>query len=262
MVYKKIRETLPYKSTRVNAAMKSYQSFILMGSLFFLCLAYNVSPGKAQPIRVGVFGGMDISSHIHDFRFSNQDIDLNFNPKVAVGYQGGLILRKDISSTLRFQAEPSIILLGARYNDTFLLRGFEFQTKSRTELRYIQLPLLLQLSTQPRSKTVFGQPFAVTTYHVTGGVFGGYLMDAQFSGTNTGAPIGIAFDGKFSNDISSQYSDYDGGVILGIGLEHGQQHKLGFETRAQFSVVNSGDDPALNFSTQNIAVTFAVYFVL
>lgn len=230
--------------------------------MLFLCLLFKSASLQAQPVKIGFFGGADISSHMHHFMYQSGDINLNFNPKIAFGYQGGLIIRKGITPKLRIQAEPTFILLGARYNDNFMLRGFEFRTKSRTKLRYIQLPLLLQLSTKPRSKTVFGQPFAVTTYHLTGGVFGGYLLDARFSGSNTGAPIGISFEDKFSNNITSQYSDYDGGVILGIGLEHGYRHQVGLEARFQYSVVDSGDAPDLSFNSQNMAISLAIYFVL
>jgi hypothetical protein len=144
-----------------------------------------------------------------------------------------------------------------------MLRGTEFQTDSRTELTYIQLPLLLQLTTAPKEQTIYGRKRPKTTFHISGGLFGGYLLDARFHGSNTGAPIGIEFEGDFSNDVTSQYSEYDAGAVFGLGFEYGYYRKLGFETRAQLSVIDSADDPEKPFfKHQNMAITFAIYLLL
>ncbi|MDR8392375.1 PorT family protein [Aliifodinibius sp. S!AR15-10] len=210
----------------------------------------------------GITGGLSMSSHLHHFRFTDADVSLDLEPKLTMGYQAGVIARNNFSNKLRLQAEPSFAMLGARYEESFTLRGSVFQTDSRTELLYFQLPLVLQLSTAGPNETVFGSPYAKTTYHISGGVFGGYLLDARFSGTNTGTPIGVPFESDFSNDIVSQYSEYDGGAILGLGFEHGNKRKIGFETRAQFSVYDSGEPSQQLFESQNMAVTFSVYFLL
>lgn len=242
-----------------------------MYSLRFLFLSlfliYFILPGPvervdAQRIGVGVTAGMNTSSHLNNFRFAVEDIELDLKPNIVVGYNAGLVVRQSLTESFRLQAEPSIALLGAGYEDSFTLRGFDFQTDSRTELLYGQLPILLQFTTTPPERTVFGRQRAETTYHVSGGVFGGYLLDAQFSGTNTGAPIGIAFEGEFSNDVKPQYKEYDAGVVLGGGVEHGYNNKIGIEARALFSVIDSGNAPQIGFKPQNMAVTLAVYFLL
>lgn len=220
-----------------------------------------VEQTKAQT-EFGFTGGLNISSHINAFKYQKGDIQLNLDPKIATGYQGGLILRQHLSKAFRMQIEPSVILLGARYDESFNLRGAEIQTESRTELLYIQLPLLFQLSTVPPQRVVYGRETAKTTYHLSGGVFGGYLLDAKFSGTNSGAPLGISFEGAFSNDVSDQYPMYNGGVLFGLGLEYGADVKVGFETRAQYTMIHSDEAPEFSFDPQNIALTFALYFIL
>lgn len=217
---------------------------------------------NAQPVTWGVSGGLNVSSHINEFRYSEDDINLDLSPNITSDYQFGLIARKGLSPSFLLQVEPSFMVMGAHYDEMFMLRGFEFNTKSRTKLRYLRLPLLAQLSTVPREKTVYGQQFASTTYHLTVGVFGGYLLKADFKGTNTGTPVGIPFEGDFSNDVKSQYSSYDGGIIFGAGFEYGYKHKIGFETRAQYSVVNSGNASELSFHPRNIAITISLYFLL
>lgn len=232
-------------------------SFILL-----LIGSAAIEKANAQPVQIGINGGFNISSHLKNFRYVSGDIDLDFEPKIAMGYNAGLIVRKGLTPYLRLQAEPSFLKLGGKYDESFTLRGFDFDTESRTELYYVQLPLLLQLSTTPPDRTVYGIPTSETTYHITAGVFGGYLLDARFSGTNSGAPIGIEFQGDFTNNVTEQYKEYDGGVILGGGFERGSRSKVGFETRVIFSVIDSGDAPDITFKPQNMAVTFAVYYLL
>jgi hypothetical protein len=221
----------------------------------------NVALG--QGVQIGVTSGANVSSHLKNFQFEDGDINLDFNPSPKVGLNGGLIVRVPIKEGLRFQAEPSIARIGARYDDSFELRGFNFQSDSKTDLLYLQLPLLIQLSTTPPERTVYGRQRAETTYHLTGGFYGGYLLDATFSGTNSGAPIGIQFEGDFSEDVIDQYKTYDGGLILGGGLEHGAKSKVGLEVRAFFSVIDSGNQETLEFfKPQNMGITMAVYYLL
>jgi hypothetical protein len=229
--------------------------------MLFFNLLVMVNNTSAQSIDFGISSGINISSHINNFKYSSGDINLDLEPKITMGYQGGVIIRKNVTQSLRFQAEPSVIMLGASYEEPFTLRGFELQTDSKTELMYLQLPFLFQLSTVPPEENVFGRKKARTTFHLTGGVFGGYLLDAQFSGTNTGAPIGVSFEGDFSNNVTSQYAEYNGGVIFGGGFEHGQSNKIGFETRAQLAVIDSENSQEQSFTPQNIAITFSVYFL-
>ena len=121
-------------------------------------------------IQIGGTAGANISSHLKNFKFQNGDIDLDFSPNLKVGLNGGLIVQLPINKSLRLHAEPSVARIGARYDDRFTLRGFEFQSDSKVDLLYVQLPLLIQLSTVPPERTVFGRQRAETTYHVTGGL--------------------------------------------------------------------------------------------
>lgn len=239
--------------------MNYYKAFILSIFVFVFGItgiAYN------QSLNVGITGGLNISTHISNFEYSSGDISLDLNPKVTTSYQAGLVVRKQLSSSFRLQIEPSYIQLGAKYNEPFQLRGFELETESQTELQYLYLPLLLQLTTESPYRVAYGRQQAGTTYHATGGFFAGYLLDAHFTGTTRGAPIGVPFEGAFSNNVSYQYPEYDGGIVLGVGLEHGLEQKMGFEARALLSVFNAGDTSGLMSNSQNTAITFSVYFLL
>ena len=243
--------------------MRNIRIQSILTLLIFFTASGIVNTTKAQSFDWGVTAGISVSSHLHNFCYIEDDINLELKPNVAVGYNVGFITRTKLSRILRLQAEPSLILLGAKYDDTFTLRGTEFQTDSRTSLTYIRLPLLLQLTTAPKEQTTYGRRKPKTTFHLSGGIYGAYLLDAQFEGTNTGAPIGVAFEGDFANDVISQYSEYDAGAVFGLGFEHGHYRKLGFETRAQFSLIDSADDPEKPFfKHQNMAITFSIYLLL
>lgn len=243
--------------------MKSiiYATFFTIIITLFSLITANIALG--QGLQIGVSAGANVSSHLNNFQFEDGDINLDFSPSTKMGFNGGLILRVPINESLRFQAEPSVARIGARFDDSFELRGFNFQSDSKVDLLYLQLPLLVQLSTVPPERTVYGRQRAETTYHLTGGFYGGYLLDATFSGSNSGAPIGIQFEGDFSEDVIDQYKTYDGGVILGGGLEHGAKSKIGLEVRAFFSVIDSGNRDTLElFKPQNMGITMAVYYLL
>ena len=243
--------------------MKYGKIFTATAAFLLLAFLHSITQtAEAQRLGLGITAGINTSSHLENFRFVSGDIDLDFSPGFATGFNAGLIYRHGLTQRFRLQAEPSIAMLGASYNDSFVLRGFDFESDSKTRLLYAQLPLLVQLSTVPPEQTVFGRQRSETTYHLTGGIFGGYLLDAQFSGTNRGAPIGIEFEGAFTEDVKEQYKEYDGGVIFGGGIEHGHNTKIGIEARILFSVFDSGNAVDFTFRPQNMAVSLSLYYLL
>jgi hypothetical protein len=243
--------------------MRNIRTLPILALVAFIIASGILNTSKAQSISWGLTGGMSVSSHFNDFFYVEDDISLQLKPDVAVGYNVGFIARTKLSRTLRLQAEPSLILLGAKYDDTFLFRGTEFQTNSRTALTYIKFPLLIQLTTAPKEQEIYGRERSRTTFHLSGGAYSAYLLSALFEGTNTGAPVGIAFQEEFSNDVLSQYSEFDAGALLGLGFEHGHYRKLGFETRLLLSIIDSADDPEKPFfKHRNMAITFSVYVLL
>lgn len=240
-------------------------------ALSLVLLIMIVPNVNAQKLEFGLTGGINFSSHLNEFRYTiEENAQMQLSPQITDNYQVGLILRNSFSHSVRLQAEPSLIYLGATYDGTFSIRGHELQTQSQTEFLYLQLPLLLQFSTVPSQYKVTASPqyrvhgsgSAVTTFHISGGIFGGYLLDARFSGRNYGAPLGISFEENFSNDITPDYSEFEGGVMLGLGFEHGNNSKLGLETRALYSIFKSDDvQQNSSFDIQNYALTLSVYFL-
>ncbi len=239
----------------------------LLSVIFFVAVSLltgtDAHAQQKQPTNtsIGLTGSIGASTHLNNFRFVSGDIDLDFTPNFTTSFNFGFIVRRKLTDRLRLQAEPSLSRLGASYSESFELRGFNFQTNSQSQLLYVQLPLLLQITTVTPEQTVFGRHRPETTYHVSAGIFGGYLLDAQFSGENTGAPVGIEFSGTFSNDIKDQYSDFDAGALLGLGLEYGYATKIGLEGRIQYSILPSGEVSGFSFDPHNLAVSLTAYFL-
>lgn len=239
----------------------------LLSFIFFVAvssfLGTHAYAQQNQPTSTsfGLTGSIGASTHLKNFRFVSGDINLDFSPNFTTSFNVGFIVRRELTDGLRLQAEPTLSRFGASYNESFELRGFNFQTNSQSQLLYVHLPLLLQFTTVAPEQTVFGRHRSETTYHLSTGIFGGYLLDAQFSGENTGAPVGIEFAGTFSNDIKNQYTNFDAGVMLGLGLEYGYATKIGLEGRVHFSVIDSGNADTYSFEPQNLALSVAAYFL-
>ena len=242
--------------------MNKLSLFLKLFSITTLFTFFISSHASGQSLGVGIKGGANFTSHLGNFKFVSGDIDLEFTPKIRSGYNVGVVYRSNISKRYRLQIEPSIITMGAKYEEAFELRGFNFQTESETELLYVHLPLLFQLSTSPPNRTVYGRQYSNTTYHLTGGVYGSYLVKAQFSGSNSGTPIGIEFIGNFTNDVTEQYLEYDAGIILGAGFENGSLNRIGFDARIMFSVIDSGNSDEFSFDPKNLGAIFSLYFLL
>lgn len=239
--------------------LQFFTVFIFVSLLLSFSITFNAN---AQSLGIGIKGGPNLTGHLNNFRYVSGDINLDLTPNMSSGYNVGIVYRQRLSKNYRLQLEPSILTMGAKYEEGFELRGFNFQTESETELLYVQLPLLLQLTTTPPERTVYGRQYTNTTYHLTGGIYGSYLLDAQFSGTNTGAPIGINFSGNFSNDVKEQYLDYDAGLILGVGIENGSSNRFGLDARLMLSVIEIGDASNFTFEPKNLGAIISLYFLL
>lgn len=215
----------------------------------------------AQNVGLGASVGFNLSSHINDFSYQFQETELDFSPEFTEGYNVRIIYRQIFGPNVRMQVEPTLIQMGGSYNDTFEFNDFEFESESKTELTYLQVPILLQFTTTPPDRAEFPRPWAETTYHFSTGIYGGYLIDATFTGTNRGAPIGIEFENSFSNDVTHLYNPYEAGAIIGGGLEYGLNTKVGVELRALLGLLGFSDSSGERYDPRNIAITFDVYFL-
>lgn len=225
------------------------KSAILL-AMFIICCCFSNS--LAQSLEGGITGGFNLSTHSDKFRYIR---GVALTPNNAAGYQAGFFIRAAVTDPLRIQIEPTFIKLGARYNESFTFLGVEYETESWTKLLYLQFPLLFQYSPS------FFVPTTQSSYHLTGGFFMGYLLDAQFNGRNTDGneESDLPLEGEFSNDVLIQYSRYDGGAIIGLGYKG--DSKLGFEMRLQYTLLQSYQGNP-QFKPKNKAITFSLSYRL
>lgn len=245
----------------MSAAVK-FVFVVLINILIFLGYCNET---KAQDLGIGVRIGGGTSSHINEFKFLVNRDQIKLSPSFTENFDASLIYRKILSDNFRIQFEPGIIRMGAGYDEVLEneadFGNFEIRTDSKTKIWYGYMPVLLQLTTTPADRLEFPKPWAITTYHATFGFYGSYLIDATFEGTNSGAPLGVPFQGDFSEDVTDQYRDIGAGLIIGGGLEHGLNNKFGIEARAIFGALSAGDSEDLNFNPLNLAITFNMYYL-
>lgn len=188
--------------------------------------------GQSQSLKFGLKAGLNISNHTD--KFSNYEGN-QLTPETALGYQIGLITRKKLNEVLKVGAEPSLIMLGANYNESVTLDGREFQTDTRSNLHYLHLPVLLHFYKEPKinGRTVYGNQLVQYSYHFTFGLFGEYLLSANLNGDNIDGNL----TRSVSEDVINQYSKYDAGAVVGFGMEFIE--KLGFDLRFQQTFIQA-----------------------
>jgi len=214
-----------------------------------------------QDIGIGLKAGLDFSTQLNNFQFTSGDLELDLDPSFVTGYNLGFIYRNRLSPNLRIQAEPTFTKTGARYKESFVFRGFEFETDSESRLSYLQLPLLLGFTTTPLDLQEFPKPWEGTTYQAVLGFYGSYLLDARFSGTNSGSPIGVDFEEEFSEDVTSRFNSFDAGIVLGGGFEHGYLNKMGMEARLFLGLIDTTNPDQVEIKPNNLTISITAYYV-
>lgn len=236
---------------------KNKLSFIF---LFFILSNLNTQL-YGQNSGIGLKTGLEISTQLNNFQFASQELQLDLKPEFTNGYNLGLIFRRRITANFRTQAEPTFIKLGARYNESFVFRGFNFETNSEINLSYLQLPIIFAFTSTPLDMEEFPKPWEGTTYHGIIGFYGSYLLDAQFIGTNSGTPIGVDFEEEFSEDVTQRFNTFDAGLLLGAGFEHGYLNKMGMEARLFLGLIDTTNPDQSEFKPNNLSISLAVYYI-
>lgn len=247
--------------TTLMKLLDSLKTKAHVGIITIVILFLFYGSAFSQDTGLGAKVGFNFGTQLNNFQFTSGDLELDLDPSVMTGFNLALIYRNRIADNFRIQAEPTYLRIGAEYNESFTFRGFDFETDSKTELSYLHLPLMLELTTTPPDLEEFPKPWEETTYHLSFGLYGSYLVDATFSGTNSGTPIGVDFEEEFSNDVSSQFNSYDAGIVLGGGLEYGYLNKIGFETRLMLGLLNAENENETEFKPNNLAVSFGLYYI-
>jgi hypothetical protein len=207
------------------------RKIIALPLLLSFILGFHLS-GQSQSLKFGLKAGFNISNHTDKFRNYEGN---QLTPESALGYQAGLLARAKLNQLLKASLEPSLMMLGANYNESVTLNGREFQTDTRSNLLYLHLPVLLHFYQEPKinSRTVYGNQLVQYSYHFTIGLFGEYLLSARLTGDNIDGNL----TRSVSEDVIDNYSKYDAGGVVGFGMEFIE--KFGFDIRFQHTFLQT-----------------------
>jgi len=215
----------------------------------------------AQPqpknLDFGITAGVNISTHTDKYRYAG---DIAFTPQRAAGYQLGMMVRYKLADLFSVQANPSVMMLGARYEETFNQENTQYWTDTQTRLLYLQLPVKLVYPLNLLLESVAGITGLKNEYHLSAGLFGNYLYDADLKGSNYAE---IATGGRnmesFSRDIINSYSKYDAGLLVGWGMEY--ENRLGFDLELQYTLKQIYNSNPV-YKPKNRAIVFAITYLI
>lgn len=231
-------------------------------SLFFsLVFLGDIQPAAAQKAGLGVTGGGTLSTHTRAFSLDDSALQMDLEPEFRSGYHYGIVLRRILSDHFRLQLEPRFASIGADYDGIITFAGNDLMIDATSEVHYIQLPVLLQLTTTPPDRAKFPRPWPEFTFHFSAGAYAGYLVESAFSGTVRGTPLGVEFSDSFSNNSSDQFAQYDAGLVIGGGSEFGLNTKLGADLRLMYGLKNAADTSDVPLDLQNVIVSLSFYFI-
>lgn len=236
--------------------------FIFTISVFFsLVFLGDIQRAAAQRVGLGVTGGGNLSTHTRTFRLDDPVLQMDLEPEFRSGYHYGIVLRRVFSDHVRLQLEPRFASVGAEYDGIITFAENDLMVDGTSEIWYIQLPVLFQLTTTPPDRAEFPRPWPEFTFHFSAGAYAGYLLESAFSGTIRGSPLGVEFSDNFVNDSSNQFAQYDAGFVIGGGTEFGLNTKIGADLRLMYGLKNAADTSDVPLDLQNVVINLSFYFI-
>ncbi len=235
-------------------------------TFFTLFLTVSIlTIAQSQIFELGLKSGVNLS-YFHGDQYSiiEEDVQLILDPETTVRFTGGIIARLNITSIFSIQTEILYSTKGARFQEDIVVRGQELSFDGGVTLGYIEIPLIMRLSTTrpDRGPLFYDRPGF--TFNAYGGGIAAYRTRSTFGGELTGDLFGVPFDEVFKNRVWYQFKDIDYGIVVGTGLEYGADDSIKYllDIRYTLGLMDIGDDPQTNFSLQNgnISISAGVMF--
>ncbi len=215
---------------------------------------------SAQSFQFGITGGANLSTLSNPYTFMEADTVFTINSKYAIRYRGGALARLNFNDYISIQTEIGYVGKGARYKESLNLLGSSLRLNGDVSLAYIEMPLLLRLSTKlpPRDELFYLIPGF--TYHVYAGGFYAYSVRAKFNGTLSGIIVGGEFEEGFEDEIINRIDKNDYGIVAGIGFDYGLYSKFSFEIRYTHSLNDIARDALLKPELTNSVFSLVMGF--
>ena len=216
-----------------------------MKRVIFTIVIYFIfsSPTLTNPLNFGFKGSINASYFQGDYIYSGEDITLDPEPKLSTRFSAGGFVRYNFTNVISIQPEILYTTRGVRFRDTIEFRNQALDLNGDLTLTYIELPVLLRISTilPDRGPTFVEEPGF--TYNAYTGASFAYKTNATFSGRLTGEIFEVDFNERFNNRVWDQFSDTDVSFIIGAGFEYGIKYRFTFDIRYVLSITDIGNDP-------------------
>jgi hypothetical protein len=237
--------------------------------LFIICIisliVFNFS--IAQGFSLGIKSGLTTSNMYGDqYIFTHTDPDMEdkleliLDPGVALRYSGGIVMRFGITPLLSLQTEILYSTKGAKFKEEIDVFDTNFRLNGHVMLGYIELPVLFHLSTSLPDQGPLFYPKAGMRYNIYLGGVAAYRTRATFTGVLTGDIFGAPLDDSFKNQVWNQFTDFDYGGVIGVGLEYGtrEEGSVFLDIRYVLGLTDIGNNQETNFNLRNTHVTLSM----
>ena len=233
--------------------------FKSIGLIAVLVLGHGLFSGLlAQDYSFGVKIGFSVVTQTGNFAYADGEVDLELESGFMAGYSFGVVSRLTLGSNWNLLTELNYSRFGASYDDSFQFQNQQIFAVGKTRINYIQVPVMVDWQTGPPDLGPYRYQRPYISWHARGGLYGGYRVNARFSGTNTAQILGVDFESEFSNDVTDTFQAFDFGLTAGGAVEYGLRQKFGFETRLVLGMLNAGT----NMDSRNMGLVFGFYWMI
>ena len=220
--------------------------------LFNIVLFFILNPiVLTQSFDFGFKAGIN-ASYLHgDYIYTGEVVTLDPQPKLSDRFSLGGLIRYNLTEVSSIQTEVLYTTRGARFREDVEFRNQTLDLNGDLTLTYIELPVLLRITTTlPDRGPSFVQEPGFTYNAYTGASFA-YKTNATFSGRLTGEVFGDDFSERFNNRVWNQFADTDVSFIIGAGFEYGIQYRFTFDLRYVLSITDIGNDSRFQDDIRN-----------
>jgi len=231
--------------------MRTFIFIFILNSFFFHTMS-------AQTLEFGIKSGINTSYFQGDqYSFIAEDVQLSLDPKIAIRFTGGAIARINFTPAFAMQTEILYTTKGGRFNEEIDVRGQELNVEGGITLGYMEVPLLLRISTTRPDHGPLFYPKPGMTFNVYAGGVAAYRTRSTFSGEITGDLFGLPFDEEFKNNVWYQFNDIDFGIVVGTGFEYGADDTMKYlvDVRYTIGLADIGNDPQTDISLRNTSIS-------
>lgn len=192
----------------------------------------TIGATQAQSIKIGLKGGVNYATFAGDVQETDG----------LIGFVAGGFVNVKINDKFSFQPELLYSLQGSGEKSTGTIFGTTFNYEDKTELGYINVPLMFKLN-------------VIEGFSVEVGPQIGFLLSADRKRTSTSTTNGSTKSQETSTDVKDNYKETDFGVNFGLGFDLSKNINAG--VRYNLGLTNILKDSS-NFTVNNSVFTLAL----